>query len=92
MNPSQVNIRSAKSLPIRGTQTLVLESRVTEMEINRIEDLRDELWEYAKDICKEAKPSLESGTEVNWTSIRCSVGFRKLLFSFLVTLSRRQHR
>jgi hypothetical protein len=54
MNPSQVNIRSAISLPIRGTQTLVLESRITEIEMNHIECLREELRAYAKDICKEA--------------------------------------
>jgi len=54
MNPSQVNIRSAESLPIRGAQTLVLESRLTKIEIIRISALRDELRDYATDICKEA--------------------------------------
>jgi RNase H-like domain found in reverse transcriptase/Reverse transcriptase (RNA-dependent DNA polymerase)/Retroviral aspartyl protease len=58
MNPSQVNVRSDISLPIWGTQTLVLESRVTEIESNHIEDLWEELRAYAKDICKEAIDTL----------------------------------
>ncbi|KIM76140.1 hypothetical protein PILCRDRAFT_798107 [Piloderma croceum F 1598] len=53
-NPSQVNVRSTESLPIRGTQVLVLESRATEVVTDHIESLREELRQYALPICKEA--------------------------------------
>jgi Retroviral aspartyl protease len=53
-NPSQVNVRSTESLPIRGTQVLVLESRATEISASYIDSLREELTEYALSICKEA--------------------------------------
>ena len=53
-NPSQVNVRSAESLPIRGTQTLILESRATEIRVAEIATMREELRQYALPICKEA--------------------------------------
>src|ERR1700729_3559923 len=53
-NPSQVNVQSTESLPIRGTQVLVLESRATEVVTDHIESLREELRQYALPICKEA--------------------------------------
>ena len=53
-NPSQVNVRSTESLPIRGTQVLVLESREMEVVTDHIESLREELRQYALPICKEA--------------------------------------
>ena len=53
-NPSQVNVRSTESLPIKGTQVLVLESRATEVVMDHIDSLREELRQYALPICKEA--------------------------------------
>jgi hypothetical protein len=54
-NPSQVSIRSTESLPIRGTQVLVLESRATEIaSAYHIESLCEELCQYALPICREA--------------------------------------
>ena len=45
---------STESLPIRGAQTLVLESRATEIQTDYISTLREELRQYALPICKEA--------------------------------------
>ena len=38
-NPLQVNVRSTESLPIRGTQVLMLESRATEVVSDHIDAL-----------------------------------------------------
>lgn len=53
-NPEQVTVRSDESLPIHGKQTLKLASRATELREQRIDDLRNELKEYATPICKGA--------------------------------------
>ena len=57
-NPSQVMVRSNISLPIQGTQTIVLESRAAEILADERERFREELRAYAKDICKEAIETL----------------------------------
>jgi hypothetical protein len=53
-NPSQVNVHSVESLPIHGTQTLVLESWATEIWVAEIDTMWEELRQYALPICKEA--------------------------------------
>lgn len=54
MNPAQVTVRSAESLPIRGVQSLVIGSRAVELIDNKISTMRDELKAYASGICKDA--------------------------------------
>lgn len=54
MNPAQVTIRSDKSQPIRGVQTVVLESCASEVRSNQIEIMRETLREYVLPICKDA--------------------------------------
>ena len=53
-NPAQVTVQSNVSLPIQGTQTIVLESRAAEILADERQRLREELKAYARDICKEA--------------------------------------
>ena len=50
---SQVNIQSSESLPIHGMQTLVLESRATNVRNSYIDTLCEEFREYTLPICKE---------------------------------------
>lgn len=49
-----VTVQSNVSLPIQGTQTIVLESRAAEILADERQRLREELKAYARDICKEA--------------------------------------
>ncbi|KZP15333.1 hypothetical protein FIBSPDRAFT_715289, partial [Athelia psychrophila] len=53
LNPTQVVVNSADSLPIRGVQTVRLEANATGIATD-IEYMRAELYNYAIPICKEA--------------------------------------
>ena len=52
-NPAQVTVRSNVSLPIRGAQAIMIESWATEALKDWVDSYRAELWDYAKDICKD---------------------------------------
>lgn len=55
LNPTQVVIHSADSLPIRGVQTVRLEANTEGMDVSiNMERARVELYQYAIQICKEA--------------------------------------
>ncbi|KAG1828498.1 hypothetical protein EV424DRAFT_1536517 [Suillus variegatus] len=53
-NPPEIKIRSLEPLPIRGSQTQVLELKGMSLSSDQIESYTKELHEYSKDICKEA--------------------------------------
>jgi hypothetical protein len=53
LNPMQVDIGSGSSLPIKGEQITTLSSLAADLLEERLEALRQELIEYAKDICKD---------------------------------------
>ncbi|KAG0697909.1 hypothetical protein DFH29DRAFT_878387 [Suillus ampliporus] len=53
-NPSEIKIRSLDPLPIRGSQTQVLELKGSSLQPDIIEAYREDLRKYAKDICLEA--------------------------------------
>ncbi|KIK38203.1 hypothetical protein CY34DRAFT_91401, partial [Suillus luteus UH-Slu-Lm8-n1] len=53
-NPSEIKIRSLLPLPIRGSQTQILELKGSSPESDLIDRYRQELIDYAKDICKDA--------------------------------------
>lgn len=54
LNPFLVMIGSDSSVPIEGPQTALLESRVSRISDNALENARDDLRTYALDICKDA--------------------------------------
>jgi hypothetical protein len=53
-NPPEIKIRSLEPLPIRGAQTQNLELKSSNPDTSLIESYRQELRQYAKDICKDA--------------------------------------
>ncbi|KLO03938.1 hypothetical protein SCHPADRAFT_841209, partial [Schizopora paradoxa] len=54
MNPSQIAIGSAVSLPLVGSDVSQIQSRAADLAEPTLEQLREELREYAKPICKNA--------------------------------------
>ncbi|KZT71104.1 hypothetical protein DAEQUDRAFT_779271, partial [Daedalea quercina L-15889] len=57
LNPTTVEVGSAKALPIEGTQLRVLESHAAEVLEDHLERARHFLRQYAEPICKEASDS-----------------------------------
>ncbi|TDL15616.1 hypothetical protein BD410DRAFT_816934 [Rickenella mellea] len=53
-NPSQIAIGSKISLPIKGESVSVISSRAADVLDTRLDVLRQELKNYAKNICKDA--------------------------------------
>lgn len=53
-NPPEIKIRSLKPLPVRGSQTQVLELHESSFQAHDIERYSAQLRKYAIDICKEA--------------------------------------
>ncbi|KAJ8579912.1 hypothetical protein M405DRAFT_689894, partial [Rhizopogon salebrosus TDB-379] len=91
-NPSEIKICSVEPLPIRGAQSQILELRGSSPEAAKIDAYREELSQYAKDICKEAvETPLPPLQEINhviplidehkvyaWRQSRCPEALRPL--------------
>lgn len=91
-NPSEIKIRSLDPLPIRGAQAQVLELKGSSPETATLEAYREELRQYAKDICKEAIetplpplrdinhviPLVDEGRVFTWHQSRCPEALRPL--------------
>ncbi|KAJ8580107.1 hypothetical protein M405DRAFT_700064, partial [Rhizopogon salebrosus TDB-379] len=87
-NPSEIKICSVEPLPIRGAQSQILELQGSSSEADKIATYREELSQYAKDICKKA---VETPLEINhviplidehkvytWRQSRCPEALRPL--------------
>jgi hypothetical protein len=53
LNPTRALIGSDVALPIEGEQTTNLASLATDLMQVKLESLRQELWDYAQDICRD---------------------------------------
>lgn len=90
-NPPEIKIRSISPLPIRRSQTQVLELKGSSLESDLIESYRKELTEYTKDICKDAIetplplrainhviPLINEDLVYSWRQLRCPDALRPI--------------
>ncbi|OJA13244.1 hypothetical protein AZE42_10318 [Rhizopogon vesiculosus] len=91
-NPSKIKIRSLDPLPIRGAQAQVLELKGSSIEAETIETYREQLCQYANDICKEAVetplpplrqinhtiPLIDESQVYSWHQSRCPEALKPL--------------